>query len=83
VIIRRDNLESALGEIEGERLAGATTVVVNLQWWSGLSAALQEAYRVRADRAGIALVADDSLSRHYVEVRGKDEGPPMSTERPV
>jgi hypothetical protein len=57
--------------------------VVNLQWWTGLSIAEQEGYRLRADRAQIALVADDALSSHYVEVRGVDEGPPLSTERPV
>jgi hypothetical protein len=56
---------------------------VNLQWWTALSVAEQEAYRLRADRAKVALVADDTLSSHYVEVRGVDEGPPLSTERPV
>ena len=83
VVLRRDTLEEALGEIEADRLSGATTIVVNLQWWTGLSVAEQEAYRLRADRAQIELVADDSLSSHYVEVRGVDEGPPLSTERPV
>ncbi len=83
MITRRDSLEEALREIEAERLSWASTIVVNLQWWTALSAAEQEAYRLRADRARIALVADDALSSHYVEVRGADEGPPMSTERPV
>ena len=83
MITRRNSLEEALGEIEAERLTGASTIVVNLQWWTGLSVAEQEAYRLRADRAHIELVADDELSSHYVEVRGTDEGPPLSTERPV
>lgn len=83
MITRRDSLAEALVEIEAERLGGASTIVVNLQWWTGLSVAEQEAYRLRADRARIALVADDALSSHYVEVRGPDEGPPGSTERPV
>lgn len=83
MITRRDNLEEALGEIEADRLTGATTIVVNLQWWTGLSTAEQEAYRLRADRAQVELVADDSLSSHYVEVRGVDEGPPLTSERPV
>ncbi|HEU4524395.1 MAG TPA: hypothetical protein VFR62_05200 [Gemmatimonadales bacterium] len=83
MITRRDGLEEALGEIEAERLRGASTIVVNLQWWTGLSIAEQEAYRLRADRSRIALVADDALSSHYVEVRGMDEGPPLSTERPI
>jgi hypothetical protein len=83
VITRRDSLEAALGDIEAERLVGVSSIVVNLGWWTALSTAQQEAYRLRADRARIALVADDALSSHYVEVRGVDEGPPMSTERPV
>jgi hypothetical protein len=83
VITRHDSLEKALGEIEAERLGGATTIVVNLQWWTGLSIAEQEAYRLRADRAQVALIADDELSSHYVEVRGTDEGPPLSSERRV
>ena len=83
MITRCDSLEQALGEIEAARLSAASTVVVNLLWWTGLSTAEQEAYRLRADRAQIELVADDELSSHYVEVRGVDEGPPLSTERPV
>ena len=83
MIRRRDNLEEALGEIEADRLPGASTIVVNLQWWTGLSAAEQEGYRLRADRARIELVADDALSSHFVEVRDAAEGPPLSTERRV
>jgi len=83
LITRRDNLESALGEIEAKQLVGATTIVVNLEWWSGLSAAQQEAYKLRADRARIGLVADAGISSHYVEIRGMDEGPPLTSERPV
>ncbi|HET7470690.1 MAG TPA: hypothetical protein VFJ81_13490 [Gemmatimonadales bacterium] len=83
MITRRDNLETALGEIEAERLVGATTIVVNLEWWSGLPVAQQEAYKLRADRARVGLVADAKISSHYVEIRGLDEGPPMTSERPV
>ena len=83
MITRRDNLEAALGEIEAGRLVGSSTIVVNLEWWSGLSSAQQEAYKLRADRIRIGLVADAGLSSHYVEIRGLDEGPPMSSERPV
>jgi hypothetical protein len=57
--------------------------VVNLEWWSGLSAAQQEAYKLRADRARIGLAADAGISSHYVEIRGVDEGPPLTSERPV
>jgi len=83
MIVRRDNLEAAFGEIEAERLVGASTIVVNLEWWEGLSVSQQEAYRLRAGRAGLALMADGRLSSHYVEVRDMDDGPPLSTERPV
>jgi hypothetical protein len=83
LITRRDDLEEALDDIEAGRLPVASTIVVNLQWWSALSVAEQEAYRLRADRAHVELIADDALSSHYVEIRGADEGPPLSTERPV
>ena len=83
MITRRDTLDEALGEIEADRLMGVTAIVVNLQWWMGLSVTEQEAYRLRADRARIELIADDAISSHYVEVRGGDEGTPVSTERPV
>jgi hypothetical protein len=83
LITRRDSLEEAFTEIEAGRLTGASTVVVNLQWWADRSVAEQESYRARADRAHVELVADQQLSSHYVEVRGADEGPPLSTERPV
>jgi hypothetical protein len=83
LITRRDNLDDALVGIEADRMSGATTIVVNLGWWVGLSIAEQDEYRLRAARAGVELVADDALSSHYVEVRGVDEGPPLSTERPV
>ena len=83
MITRRDNLDDALVGIEADRISGATTIVVSLQWWVGLSIAEQDEYRLRAARARVDLVADDALSSHYVEVRGVDEGPPLSTERPV
>jgi hypothetical protein len=83
LITRCDSLEQALGDIEAARLAGASTVVVNLLWWTGLSTAEQEAYRLRADRARVDLIADDAISSHYVEVRGVDDGPPLSSEHPV
>ena len=81
MIARRDSLGQALGEVEAETLTGASTIVVNLDWWTNLSTAEQEAYRRRADRARIQLLADGRLSSHYVEVRDADEGPPLSTER--
>ena len=83
MITRCDSLEQALGEIEADRLSAASTVVVNLLWWTGLSTAEQEAYRLRADRSRVELIADDAISSHYVEVRGVDDGPRLSSEHPV
>jgi hypothetical protein len=83
MIVRRDTLEQALGELEAHTLEGASTVVVSRDWWDSLSAHEREAYRGRAERTSVALRADDSLSSHFVEVRGGDEGPPLSTEHPM
>lgn len=83
MVARRDNLAQALGEIEAQALNGCTAVVVNREWWDGLPVKEQEAYRLRAERAGVQLRADARLSSHYVEVRGAEEEPPLSSERPV
>jgi hypothetical protein len=83
MITRRDTLEQALREVEAKALRGASTVVVNRRWWDGLSVAERDTYRRRADRSGIEIRADDEISRHFVEVRWGDEGPPLLSERPV
>jgi hypothetical protein len=81
MIIRRDTLEQALGEIEAQALSGASTIVVSRHWWDGLSAHEREAYRHRAERVAVELHADEAISSHFVEVRGGDEGLPLSSER--
>jgi hypothetical protein len=83
MIMRRDSLEQALREIEAGTLPRSSTIVVNLDWWNGLSSAVQETYRHRAEGVAADLRADEQLSRHYVEVRSGEEGPPLSTERPM
>lgn len=83
MITRRDTLEQALRELETRVLSGASTVVVSRGWWDTLSAHEQDAYRARAERAGVALRADDTISSHFVEVRGGEQGPPLSTEHPT
>lgn len=83
MLARRDNLEQALAEIETRTLGGVTTIVVNRDWWDGLPVREQDAYRYRAERGGVQLRADAALSSHFVEVRGPDEGLPLSGERPV
>jgi len=82
MITRRDTLEQVLGEVETHVLSGASTVVVSRGWWDTLSSTERDAYRGRAEQVGIELRADDSISSHFVEVRGEDEGP-LSTERPM
>jgi hypothetical protein len=81
MITRYDSLEQALAKIEARELSGAALIVVSRRWWSELSAKEQEAYRRRAERAGVELRADDAISAHFVEVRGAGDGPPLSTEQ--
>jgi hypothetical protein len=83
MITRRDDLEQALGEVEGKALPGVTTIVVSERWWKALSPKERESYQARAERAAVELRADGRLSSHFVELRGDDEGPPLSTERPM
>lgn len=83
MIFRRDSLEQALAEIEAQGLKEITTIVVNREWWDGLPAKDQVAYRLRAEHTGVQLRADAALSSHFVELRGPDDGPPLSTERPM
>jgi hypothetical protein len=83
MITRRDTLEQALSEVETKSLSGASTIVVNRAWWDQLPIPQRDAYRRRADHAGIELRADDGMPRHFVEVRGGDKEPPLSSERPM
>jgi hypothetical protein len=83
MITQRESLTQALAELEAGTLTGVSTVVVSRRWWDGLSVPERNAFRVRADRAGIELRADSAMSSHFVEARGADSGPPLSTERPA
>ena len=83
MIVRRDSLPDALGDVEAKTLSGAAIIVVSRPWWDGLSAREQGVYRSRAARAGVELRVDEAISSHFVEVRGGDEGPPLSTESPM
>jgi hypothetical protein len=83
MIVRRDSLPDALSQVEAKILSGAAIIVVSRPWWDGLSAREQSAYRSRAAQAGVELRVDEAISSHYVEVRGDDEGPPLSTESPM
>lgn len=83
MIARRDTLEQALREVEAKVLRGAATIVVSRAWWDALSPHERDGYHRRAERAGLKLHADDAISAHFVEVRGGDEGPPLSSELPI
>ena len=82
MIARRESLTQALGEVEKRALTGVSTVVVSRQWWDGLSPNEQDEYRGRAARADVVLRVDEAISRHFVEIRGKEDGP-LSTESPM
>jgi hypothetical protein len=83
MIVGRDTLEQALRQGETGALAPITTIIVSRQWWEGLSPGELEAYRRRADHAAVELRADDAISSYFVELRGGEEGPPLSTEQPM
>lgn len=77
---RRESLEEALHDVEAGTLTGATRIVVSRTWWDALSDAERDEYHRRCLDQGVELSADDRISRHFVEVVGRDD-PPLSTER--
>jgi hypothetical protein len=83
MIKRRTTLDEALQQIESGELKGVTAIVVNLEWWQLLSSGAQGEFRQRCARRGVALRADESLSRHFVELASDPEEPPLSTEQRV
>jgi hypothetical protein len=83
MISRYDTLEQALDAIERRSLTNAAFIVLSRRWWISLPGREQDAYRTRAERAGVEIRADDALASHYVEVRGREDGPALSTEQPV
>ena len=83
MIVRRDSLTQALSEVDSQMLRGASIIVVSRPWWDTLSAGEQSGFRSRAARSAVELRVDQVLSSHFVEVRGSEEGPPLSTESPL
>jgi hypothetical protein len=83
MIRRRTTLDEALSEIEAGVLDGVTAIVVNGSWWKELSSPTQGAFRMRCERSGVQLRADDDLSRHFVELASDPSERPLSTERRV
>jgi hypothetical protein len=84
MLARRDTLTQALDELEARSLSGVATIIVSRRWWETLAAKEQDAFRSRAEHAGVDLRADDAMVGHYVELRGGEESPPpLSTEHPT
>ena len=83
MISRRDSLHQALEELEAGGLAGMTTLVFSRRWWKGLPLGERTGYRERAKQLGVSLRTDENLVGHYVEVRGEEAGPSLSSELPA
>jgi hypothetical protein len=83
MIVRRDSLAQALSEVEAQSLMGASIIVVSRPWWDSLSPREQSGFVSRAAQSAIQLRVDQTISSHFVEIRGSDEGPALSTESPV
>ena len=83
MIIRRTSLSQALEELESGTLAGVSTLIVSRLWWDGLSLGERTTFRTRANQARVELRADSAMSGHFVEARGGESGPPLSTERRI
>jgi hypothetical protein len=86
VMRRRTSLPEALRDLEADTLSGVSRVVVSTAWWDALSGAERDDYQRRAAALGVALSADDRISRHFVELVSRDEEggtPPLSSERRV
>jgi hypothetical protein len=81
MIIRRTSLSQAFEELESGTLAGVSILVVSRRWWDGLSQQERNTFQTRAGGAGVELRADSAMSGHFVEARGGESGPPLSTER--
>jgi hypothetical protein len=83
MIERRDSLAEALRDVEARTVSDVSTIVVSQPWWDSLSVNERNGFQNRAERAKVALRVDQYLSRHFVEIRGGEDGPPLSSERPM
>lgn len=83
MIRRRDSLEATLHEIEDGGLEGVSVIVVNRAWWDELPGADRRTLQTRSASLGVALRADDRLSRHFVELGSGPVAPRLSSEREV
>jgi hypothetical protein len=83
MIRRYPALEDALRDIQSGKVTGITAVIVNQEWWQQQDTGVQTEYRRRCARAGVELRADNTLSRHFVELIGDAGEPPLETEHRV
>ena len=83
MIVRRTSLTQALDELEAGTLPGVSTLVVSRSWWDALPIGERRAYRARAGRTGVKLRSDALMTSHFVEARDREDGPPLSSERPM
>jgi hypothetical protein len=85
-MLRRNSLDEALRELAVGTVTGVSRIIVCRGWWDALSGAERDRYQRRAVAAGVALSADERISRHYVElVEVDDDGGTrqLSSERRV
>ena len=79
---RSQSLTEALADLDAGTLANVARIVVSEDWWEALSDGERATYTRRCDDRGITLSTDDRISRHFVELVGRND-PPLSSERRV
>jgi hypothetical protein len=79
---RSQSLTEALADLDAGTLANVARIVVSEDWWEALSDGERSTYTRRCADRGITLSTDDRISRHFVELVGRND-PPLSSERRV
>ena len=77
---RSQSLGDALVDVDAGTLANVVRIVVNEDWWETLSSSERATYTRQCVDRGITLSTDDRISRHFVELVGRND-PPLSSER--
>ena len=81
-IVRRDDLDAALGDIESGKLTGTSCIIFGRAWWEQLSALERRTFRRRAKKARVTLRSDSKIGAHFVELRsGPRDDIGLSTEQ--
>ena len=79
---RSQSRTEALADLDAGTLANVARIVVSEDWWEALSDGERSTYTRRCADRGITLSTDDRISRHFVELVGRND-PPLSSERRV